>query len=1078
MKPMINPCFTRNNRFGCGTLFSMKRHTQHRALVRLVASFAAACLLLSIADAMDEEPVFWSFQPVQRVTVPVVAFPIQSPVDSFIIQRLVDRGMFPSPAADRRTLLRRATFDLVGLPPTPAELDAFLADESPEAFAKVVDRLLESPRYGERWGRHWLDIVRYADARDLIQLPPESDFREAWRYRDWVINSFNQDLPYDQFVRKQVAGDLLQPADPNQIDADALVATGMLAIADFVPGDVDKQQMIADYVNDQIDVVGRAILGLTLACARCHDHKFDPISTEDYYAMAGIFFSSRLIPGPVKGNTPLVRVPLLAPPQIAAIEAGQARDQARIGELSREVSQFGEREYQALLEQRVEAETERYLLACFEFAHRSSPKGPADWSEFASTKQLDLTTLQRWHRLLEGASTETVLAEIRTAADPGTAARLTQELAAKIVRVAQDRRDRFTQDAVFKILSESACLTLRGDDRRLTVNEARHVTSWPNRSRRPEAATPVTDLTGPAVATVMIQGRARTVLQFRGQNQLRATGTIPPAGTLMVLFRSDPAGPSGQRLVGWEDAAVGQHGLGMMVDGTGSIHAILRRQGASGDVMIPAPSPRPESSGFQLITIVWGPQGVSVYRDGQPVGSNKGIDSVSSDPAITALMIGGAGSGSSPRFQGELAELRVFDAPLADEARARVEAELTQYWFASQVDATIVDATQIESPSVETVSSFYEELISGSSPFRLEGEARDRALPADFRERSAGLREELEQLRKKPAVEIPRGVVIQEGGPPETPHAGFQDAPVYLRGNHTRPGKIVPRGVPKVIAGARPPVIQAGSGRRELAQWLADAENPLTARVMVNRVWQHHFGAGLVQTSANFGAMGDRPTHPELLDFLADRFVASGWSVKSLHRLLMLSNTYQQSSATHAAGMELDPENHGLWRSNRRRLEVEAFRDSLFAIAGRLDLTSGGPGFQDVAHPRRSVYLMATRTGAKAAEFGPLFDAPDCSAIVERRNGSIVAPQALFLLNDPLVTELSAALGDRVTREVGATENDLPRIRRLYEIGLGRLPTVTEVEIGLSLLSDPNQPNAWAGYCRLVLCTNEFMFVD
>lgn len=357
MKPMINPCFTRNNRFGCGTLFSMKRHTQHRGLVRLVASFAAACLLLSIADAMDEEPVFWSFQPVQRVTVPVVAFPIQSPVDSFIIQRLVDQGLSPSPAADRRTLLRRATFDLVGLPPTPAELDAFLADESPEAFAKVVDRLLESPRYGERWGRHWLDIVRYADARDLIQLPPESDFREAWRYRDWVINSFNQDLPYDQFVRQQVAGDLLQPADPNQIDADALVATGMLAIADFVPGDVDKQQMIADYVNDQIDVVGRAILGLTLACARCHDHKFDPISTEDYYAMAGIFFSSRLIPGPVKGNTPLVRVPLLALPEIAAIEARQARDKARISELSREVSQFGEREYQALLEQRVEVET-------------------------------------------------------------------------------------------------------------------------------------------------------------------------------------------------------------------------------------------------------------------------------------------------------------------------------------------------------------------------------------------------------------------------------------------------------------------------------------------------------------------------------------------------------------------------------------------------------------------------------------------------------------------------------------------------------------------------------------------------
>src|SRR4029079_11605105 len=212
---------------------------------------------------------FWSFRPPADPTPPAVREGSwgRSPIDRFILAKLEEKGLRPAPAADRRTLLRRATFDLVGLPPTPAEIAAFLADESPDAFAKVVDRLLASPQYGERWGRHWLDVVRYADARDLIQLPAESDFREAWRYRDWVVSAFNRDLPYDQFLMQQVAGDLLQPADPARIDADALVATGMLAIADFVPGDVDKQQMIADYVNDQIDVVGRACLGLTLACA-------------------------------------------------------------------------------------------------------------------------------------------------------------------------------------------------------------------------------------------------------------------------------------------------------------------------------------------------------------------------------------------------------------------------------------------------------------------------------------------------------------------------------------------------------------------------------------------------------------------------------------------------------------------------------------------------------------------------------------------------------------------------------------------------------------------------------------------
>jgi hypothetical protein len=220
-------------------------------------------------------------------------------IDRFILARLEAVGLRPAEPGDKRTLLRRATFDLTGLPPTPEAMAAFLADESPEAFEAVIERLLASPQYGVRWGRHWLDVVRYADARDLIQLPPESDFREAWRYRDWVVEAFNRDLPYTDFLSKQIAGDLLQPDDPARIDAEALVATGFLAIADFVPGDVDKERMIADCANDQIDVVSRTFLGLSLACARCHDHKFDPVTTDDYHALAGILLSTRAIPGPV-----------------------------------------------------------------------------------------------------------------------------------------------------------------------------------------------------------------------------------------------------------------------------------------------------------------------------------------------------------------------------------------------------------------------------------------------------------------------------------------------------------------------------------------------------------------------------------------------------------------------------------------------------------------------------------------------------------------------------------------------------------------------------------------------------------
>ena len=221
-------------------------------------------------------------------------------------------------------------------------------------------------RYGERWGRHWLDVVRYADARDLIQLPAASDFREAWRYRDWVVEAFNRDLPYADFVRHQIAGDLLPPPRPGGINKDGLVATGLLAIADFVPGDVDKDQMIADYVNDQIDVVGRAFLGLTVACARCHDHKFDPISAEDYYALAGIFFSTRLIPGPVPGNTPLVRVPLLSPDELARDARGRA-DKQRRAELEQQLPDAADREYLSLLKPVVIGQTARYLVAACEY---------------------------------------------------------------------------------------------------------------------------------------------------------------------------------------------------------------------------------------------------------------------------------------------------------------------------------------------------------------------------------------------------------------------------------------------------------------------------------------------------------------------------------------------------------------------------------------------------------------------------------------------------------------------------------------------------------------------------------------
>jgi hypothetical protein len=1045
----------------------MKSYWLKHGLLMLLSATSVVSVAALARRAMAEESSFWSFQPVRSTSPPLVRDTdwVKTPVDAFILAKLEERGLQPASACDRRTLIRRATFDLTGLPPTPDEIHAFLQDDSPEAFAKVVDRLLESKHYGARWGRHWLDVVRYADARDLIQLPAESDFREVWRYRDWVVNSFNRDLPYDQFLKLQVAGDLLQPDDKSQIDADALVATGLLAMADFVPGDVDKQQMIADYVNDQIDVVGRAILGLTLACARCHDHKFDPISIEDYYSLAGIFFSTRLIPSPVKGNTPLVRVPLLPQTEVAAIEAGQVRDKARIIELTREVSNFGEREYRSFIERSVDAETSQYLLAAWSHWHTEADQGRTSVAEIAKIAGLDEATLGRWVAYCDPTRRHSALKGILIAPDQDAAWKQSDELLRQLREIANARRMLRAGDPVANALGEAECLQFRADDRLLAANETRQVTVWPNRGPAPENAVPVPDVSEPVMAEVEANGQSRAVLHFTGKEMLQAARTVPSVGSLFVVFRPDPAGASGQRLIGWEDSAVGQHGVGIMTDGAGSLHVIVRPNGANGDVVVP--SSTPSATGFQLLCVSWGPDGVFVFRDGVVAGSNQGIDSVSSDPSIAALRIGGPGSGSSSRFQGDLAELRLYTAPLDAAARSRVESELSRRWLSAGES----------SENTNSLENLYDELVSGLSPFRLETSERDKALMAESRQRWDKLRAELESLQKKPAPEIPKAVVVQEGGPAETPHEGFRDAHVYLRGNHANPGKSVPRGFPKAIAGENPPTIQDGSGRRELAAWLANPANPLPARVMVNRLWQHHFGSGLVTTSANFGAMGDSPSHPELLDYLASRFIDSGWSLKAMHRLIMLSSVYQQSSQSNPAGLAADPENRLLWRANRRRLEAEAIRDSLFAVAGRLDDTFGGPGFQDAAKPRRSLYLMSVRTGAKTAEFGPLFDAADCSGIVERRNESIVAPQALFLMNDPLVTELATSLSERIIHEFGEG-HERERIARVYEIVLGRLPTDQEIEVGMQFLAELQPSSAWASYCRLIVCLNEFLFLD
>ena len=1017
---------------------------------------------------------FWSFEDVRPVNVSGVdhSSRFHSAIDYFVTMTLEKKGLALAPPADRLTLIRRATFDLIGLPPTPAEIDAFLADRSPMAFERVVDRLLASPHYGERWGRHWLDVVRYADARDLIQLPPESDFREAWRYRDWVVRSFNRDLSYPDFVRHQIAGDLLPPSGPGGINADGLVATGMLAIADFVPGDVDKETMIADYVNDQVDVVSKVFLGLSIACARCHDHKFDPISIDDYYALAGIFFSTRLIPGPVPGNTPLIRVPLLTETELNRLDKQAAADRRRKAEIEQQIADGADRAFIEVVDQALRNQLAAYLIAACELRQRTSDAPGSEMALRAQARGLDAERLARFVAYLEQVAAQPAINHhptLRAAASGSlTGARLIQsavELQGEIAAFIKHSKDlnRSSPDAA---LARSCLVHLSANDTHLLTDRESRITLWPNRASLPADAMLTTQARGPVLTKAIFNGYSRNVVFFDGNALLELPRKVPPAGSLFVVYRVAPEnGNTGQRLIGWEDSDTGKHGLGLMIEPDGRLHAVVRKDGASGDLIDNHPE-----RGFQMVSLTWGPRGTILHRNGAAAGSQTGIDGVSSDPAIAALRLGGPGLGASARFRGELATIRVFDRQLDDNERRRVEQELRTAWFEP--------ADKKPSPR-DPLSDLYDELRSAHGPLWPPGaETRKSLLSPSVRSHLDILRTELDELKRKPRHDTPRAVVVQEGGPTGTRHEGFKDALVFLRGNPKRPGKVVPRGVPRVLAkGGKPALpIKSGSGRQELAEWLVNPANPLTARVMVNRVWQHHFGLGLVPTPNDFGERGERPANPELLDWLATRFVESRWSIKALHKLIMQSFVYQQSSRALPKTIAADPENRLLGRMNRRRLDAEAIRDSLLVVSDRLDSRFGGPSLTDIAAPRRTIYFQTVRTGPAAHDFNRLFDRADPGSIVPVRGESTVAAQALFFLNDPFVQEVASALAARVLRDAPGKPRD--RIRVLYALTVGRSPTPAELEVGLKMLGSSRGVDVLTQYCQLILCSNEFIYLE
>ena len=667
---------------------------------------------------LEKARQFWAFQPVQSPPVPDVSnADIHSPIDRFVLRKLQEKNLSLNPVADKATLIRRAAFDLTGLPPEPQDVRNFLADESPDAFAKVVDHYLSTQQYGERWGRHWLDVVRYADSNGLDENIAHGN---AWRYRNYVIQSLNADKPYDQFLREQIAGDLLiNDAMPEDQRHACLTATGFLSLGPKVLAEGDEAKMNLDIIDEQIDTLGRAMLGLTIGCARCHDHKFDPVAQADYYALAGIFQSTKTM---------------------------------------------------------------------------ESLKRIAKWNENSIATAADKAALEAHQAKIESRKTEINTLLTSAAASAGTSAKIPED-----------------------------------------------------------------------------------------------------------------------------------------------------------------------------------------------------------------------------------------------------------------------------------------------------------QLPEEVKKQLTTLRDDLKQLEAS-VPELPTAMGVQEGE--------ATNARILIRGSHLSPGRTIPRGVPVVLAASGFSVPADHSGRLEFAQWLTSVDHPLTARVIVNRVWRWHFGRGLVPTADNFGLLGERPVNQELLDWLASEFMKNGWSLKWLHRTILASRTWQQSSQSQPAAMEVDPDNQLQWRWTTKRLEAESVRDSVLAASGLLDKSMGqsmlhvknreflfdhtskdGTSYNSM---RRSVYLPVIRNNLYDAM--SLFDCTDGTVPNGDRASSTVASQALFLMNSDLVIQAAEHLAGTLITDF--PEDHGLRIQTLFLRTLGRpaseqettrfLASLPQIEQQLNndgVAESDRSRLAWTSLCQTVLMSNEFLYV-
>ncbi len=1116
----------------------------------------------------------WSFQPVQNPERPVVGDTawVKNSIDAFIRAKQEAAGVHPAPAADKLTLIRRATFDLTGLPPTPNEIDAFLADSSPQAFDNVVDRLLKSPHYGEHWGRHWLDVVRYADtAGETADYPVPL----AWRYRNYVIDAFNADKPYDQFLREQIAGDILADDESDETYAEQVTATGYLAISRRFGFDSENYHHLT--IQDTIDTLGQSVLGLSLGCARCHDHKFDALSMMDYYGLYGIFDSSRYaFPGSEQKQKFRSMVPLLPPAE--AIPKWR--------EFEQQVAAMADS-----LEKRKQPVPTAILRSLNDMDGDFEMQAPAaggsngvlvpPWlfeGKIAVTNAAQSPFKNLYARGKVGASLAVGAGRYRIAqslyprrtADNCDTMYFNLDFRIGSSNATTGGAHRFRIGAfpdslavVLLITPEAVSLQI-GDAIEplapIKPNEWHNIQLSLNLRKRTVSGTIVEPAALTKFDTLPLSPDWNGVVDFVELDSSDAAATLPAFEFDNLGVQEQPIPPASKEII-FAASRIGD------IDIVQLTHELQELAGLDGDFelqAIDAPPTSPWNPGPNSVVKI-SAKSQSPFANMYPVGTH-GIHMpnraeydgfgltlpkpwlaqdtkqlfASFDFCCADVAAGGDGSwrfymGHGP---GNSAAVELFFNGKeffrrSADAREAVTSLTVGEWYQVQLQLDLQERTYsgtLTSPT--SAMEFTGQLASGwdgtidysfiDSYGHLGGvrpglnidnyEIADHKFPsfdatprieessdlAERRNRADEIRKQLAELQYQTQQQAQELQTLLIDGPfpmtygmaEGTPH----DVTMQLRGEPSQPGDVVPRGFIRALGGERLPSDTRGSGRLELANWLTRPENPLTARVMVNRIWQYHFGRGLVKTPNDFGVRGLPPTHPDLLDHLATQFIQSGWSVKAMHRAIMLSSTYQQSAGTETSGDDL------YTHFARRRLSAEEIRDTILMVTGELDPEPGqghpfpspiswgfsqhGPFNAVYDHNKRSVYLMTQRL--KRHPFLALFDGPDTNASTPDRLGTTVPTQALYFLNDPFVHAKADAWAGRLLSDL---PSESEQIDRAWRTSLGRSPTAEEVQDASKFiatyqteLSRINQDNvqrrALAAFLRTIIGSNEFLHVD